>query len=98
MLSISDQYRMALTTSTRTKAEAAYQAASRPASDHGRPRSNCRWSAFGAKYIAQAAHRMDQLLFEGIVDLGAQAADVDIDDVGIAVEIHVPDLLGDQGS
>ena len=31
-----------------------------------------------------------------VIDLGAEAADVDIDHVGVAVEVHVPDLLGDE--
>ena len=41
---------------------------------------------------------MDQLVREGIVDLGAQALDRHVDDVGVAVEVHVPDLRGDQGA
>ena len=33
-----------------------------------------------------------------VVGLGAKSADVHIDDVGVAVRIHVPYLLGDQGA
>ena len=35
---------------------------------------------------------------EGIVQLAAQAAHRHVDDVGVAVEIHVPDLLGQRGA
>jgi len=48
------------------------------------------------KHISHAANGMDQFLFEWIVDLAAQPAYRHIDDVGIAVEIDVPDLLGNQ--
>src|SRR5262245_14475405 len=46
--------------------------------------------------IAAAPDRVDQLSFERVVNLASQAADCDFDDVGVAVEIHIPDLLGDQ--
>src|SRR5262249_18052807 len=46
--------------------------------------------------VAHAANGMDQLPLEGIIHLGAEAADVDIDDVGVAIEVHVPDVLGDE--
>src|SRR5262245_19739861 len=46
--------------------------------------------------IARSADRVDQLLVEGVIDLRSQAPDVHIDDVGAAVEVHVPHLLGDE--
>src|SRR3989442_6976329 len=48
------------------------------------------------EHVADAAQRVDQLVVERIVQLGAQTAHGDIDDVGVAVEIHVPHLIGDQ--
>src|SRR5262249_30943246 len=42
-----------------------------------------------AEDIAYSADRMNQLPLERIVHLGAQAPDVNIDDVRVAVEIHV---------
>ena len=39
---------------------------------------------------------VDQLRLEVVVDFGTQAADGDIDHIGIGVEIHVPYLRGDQ--
>ena len=41
---------------------------------------------------------MDQFLLERIVDLRAQPAYVHVDHIGAAIEIHVPDLLGDQST
>src|SRR5262245_3960832 len=48
--------------------------------------------------IADAAHGVAQRVTEWLVDLRAQAPDVDIDDVGPGVEVHVPHLLGDEGA
>src|SRR5579862_4440594 len=48
--------------------------------------------------ISHPADRVDQLAVKRIVDLGTEAADVDVHDVRPAVEIHVPDFLGDGGS
>lgn len=39
---------------------------------------------------------MDQLDGVGVVDLGAQAADRHIHHVGVAVEVHLPDVRGNQ--
>jgi hypothetical protein len=41
---------------------------------------------------------VDQLVLEGIVDLDAQAANGHFHHVGIAVEVHVPDLGNDLGA
>ncbi len=48
--------------------------------------------------IAHAKDGMDQFGFEVIVDFGAQASNGDVDYIGVAVEVHVPDLGRDQGS
>ncbi len=50
----------------------------------------------GFEDIAGTAHRVNQLYGEGIVHLAAQPAHVYIHDVGIAVEVHIPDRFGDQ--
>ena len=39
---------------------------------------------------------MNQLGLERVVELGAQAPHRHIDDVGVAVEVHVPHMLADQ--
>src|SRR5687767_6511222 len=46
--------------------------------------------------IAHASNGLDQLLLVRIIDLRSQPPHVHVDDVGLAVEIHVPHLLGDQ--
>ena len=48
----------------------------------------CSWLRIEA--IADATHAVDQLELERVIDLRPQAAHGDIDDVGVAVEIHVP--------
>src|ERR1700722_137789 len=48
--------------------------------------------------ITDAAHRVDQLDIEGLIEFRAQALDGDIDYVGIAVEVHVPHFRCNQGS
>src|SRR5262249_22231155 len=96
---------------TSVKVEAVYQKVSREASDHarrlGRDDAECVAAAPGAgpcesssgplfEDITDTAYGVDQRMPEGLVDLRAQPADVHIDDVGPAVEVHVPDLLRDQ--
>ena len=49
-------------------------------------------------HVADAAHGVDQLLLIAVVDFAAQVADVDVDDVGQAVVIHIPDVLHDHGA
>ena len=44
------------------------------------------------EHVAHAAYGMDELGLEAVVDLRPQAADSDVDDIGVAVEIHVPHL------
>src|SRR5262249_37263570 len=82
----------AATARTRAKADPAYQAVSRAARDHGR-RSGPLFED-----IADPPGGVDQLPPERAVHLGAEPADVDVDHVGVAVEVHVPYLLGDQGA
>ena len=48
--------------------------------------------------IAKPTDGMDQFLGKGIIHLGAQASDMDINDVGISFAAHVPDLFGKVGS
>ena len=43
--------------------------------------------------VPGAAHRMDEGRVEVLVDLASQTADVHIDDVGLRVEVIVPDVL-----
>src|SRR4051812_46357232 len=43
--------------------------------------------------ISDAANGMDQRIGLGIVDLAADAADIDVDDVGGGIEMQVPDVL-----
>src|SRR5712692_8663173 len=45
--------------------------------------------------VARAPQCMDELALKGVVDLGTQAAHGNVDDVGIALEVDVPDLGGD---
>src|SRR5680860_1253906 len=44
------------------------------------------------RMVALAAHGLDERGGEGLVDLAAQVADVDLDDVGIPVEVRGPDV------
>src|SRR5262245_49444081 len=105
------KYRIPVAPRTRVKVEAVYQKVRRVASDHacGRrgdedgdeaspPGAASPASGSGPLFedITHAAHGVDQGMPEGLVDLRAEAADVDVDDVGPAVEVHVPDLFGDQ--
>ena len=48
--------------------------------------------------VSQPAHGVDELALERLVHLGSQTPDVNIDDVAIPLEGHVPDLLCDQRS
>ena len=48
------------------------------------------------KHISHAAHGLNQFRLKVIIDFGAQTLNGDIDGVGIAVKIHIPDLRGNQ--
>ncbi len=50
----------------------------------------------GAEDIADAAECVDEFEVEVAVDLGSQAADHDIDDIGLGVEAIVPDVFEDE--
>jgi hypothetical protein len=41
---------------------------------------------------------MDEFLFKGIVHLGPKPADMHIHHVRVALEAHIPHLLGEPGS
>src|SRR6266480_2882676 len=47
----------------------------------------------GAQTVAGAANRMQQWLIETLVDLLAQSADVNIDDIGLGIEVIVPHVF-----
>src|SRR5258708_27559261 len=49
----------------------------------------------GTEDIAHAADGVQQLLLERAVDLLAQPADQDVDDVGLRVEVVLPDVRQD---
>src|SRR6185312_7797118 len=76
-----------------TNDEPTYHAVSRSASDQVRPEriSSCTV----VEDIADPAHGVNQLGLVWIVKLCAQSPYMDINDVRVAFEIHVPDLLGD---
>src|SRR5690348_2672735 len=46
--------------------------------------------------IPYPAYRVNQLAVVRVIQLGAEPAHVHVHHVGIAVEVHVPDLLGDE--
>src|SRR6185295_17318289 len=99
MLSICTRYSKATTIDSRMTAESAYSQAMCAAIDET-PRMLRQPAAAAGELprlenIAPAARAVDQFRVEGIVDLAAQAPDRNIDHVGIAVEVHVPDLFGD---
>src|SRR5579883_3064688 len=48
--------------------------------------------------IARTSNGVDQLKRKGIVHFAAKPSHVDVNDVSVAVKIHVPDRLGDQGT
>ena len=48
--------------------------------------------------ITDATNGMDKLASEWIVDLGSKPTHMDFDHIGIAIEVDVPDLLGNQSS
>ena len=48
------------------------------------------------QHITHATNRVQQFFVERPVELGPQTLDRDFDDVGVAVEIDVPDHLGNR--
>src|SRR5262245_34511254 len=51
--------------------------------------------SFRAEAVARTAHGADELTVEGLVDLPAEVADVDLDHVRIAGEVHAPHVVED---
>src|SRR5919106_1418189 len=72
-----------MTAAALTTMSPAYQAARR------RP------NALRAEDISNTAHGVQQLLFEGPIDLVPQAADQDVDDIRLWIEVVLPDVRQD---
>ena len=49
-------------------------------------------------YITHSPNRMDKFGEEWIIYLGAEAPDMHIDEIGVALEVDLPDLIGDVGA
>src|SRR5579863_6228813 len=47
------------------------------------------------QHVSDAAHRVDHFIRPLLVDLAAQVADIDVDNVGETVVVHVPHMLDD---
>ena len=52
----------------------------------------------GGEHVARAAHRVEERPLEPFLELAAQPADMDVDDVGARIEMIVPDLLEKHGA
>lgn len=68
-----------------------YQVVRRAARDHER-------LLFFFEDISHSSYGSDQLMLERVIYFGAKAAHVYIDHVGMAIEIHIPDLRGNDCS
>src|SRR5262245_48928969 len=95
----SAQYKNAVAPRINANADIEYQNVKRPASDQafgpalGRSAGK---SGVISEYITHAPDGMDQFLFERFVHLCPEPANMNIYDIGAAVESHVPDLAGDE--
>src|SRR5262245_6934005 len=49
-------------------------------------------------HVSRSAHRMQQRLGEALVDLAPQSRNVHIDNVGLRIEVIVPDVLEQHGA
>src|SRR5215471_16954747 len=87
-----------MATNKRMKTAPVYDAIRRFARDQELLEASTDSRAAFLHHITQASNRVDQLFFEGIVDLASQPSDVYLDEVRVAVEVHVPDLLGNHRS
>ena len=47
------------------------------------------------QHIPDAAHRLYHFFRETVIDLAPQVADINVDDVGQSVIVHIPDVLHD---
>jgi hypothetical protein len=52
-------------------------------------------SAIGGEAVSRSPYGFNGAATEGVIDLLAQVADVDLDNVGIAAEVGVSYVLGD---
>ena len=52
----------------------------------------------GSYHIACVAHRAQQWALELRIDLLPQLADVDIDDIGLRIEVIIPDIFQQHGA
>src|SRR5258708_1313573 len=52
----------------------------------------------GLDHVSDAAYGLDQLGLIAVVDLAPQMPDVDIDDIGETVVVHIPHVLDDHGA
>src|SRR5438046_1802065 len=57
-----------------------------------------RLSAGSTEAISDAAHGVDQRIGLLVVQLGAHASDIDIDNVGRGIKVQVPDMLQQHGA
>ena len=62
------------------------------------PRSRPASAGAVTDHVSRAADGVDQRVLEALVDLGAQAADMHVDDIGLRVEMIVPDVLQQHGA
>src|SRR5580704_998626 len=80
---------------TRIRPASAYPAVNRKAKvSHSRDIGVRLLASF--QHIAGAANGLDKFVRERVVYLASESPDVDIHDIGVAVEVHVPDRFGDQ--
>src|SRR3982751_2748141 len=79
-----------------TATSAAYSSASR-ADDMRIAPAWARVSIAIAQHVARAAHRVQQGPVETPVDRRAQTADVDVDDIGLGIEVQIPDRFEQHG-
>src|SRR5262245_1196487 len=84
-------------TITSANAEPAYRVVRRPARDH-LPGRGVALASLAPVFedIPGTPHGVKEFFFEGVVNLRTKASHVDIDHVRLAVEIHIPNLLGYQ--
>ena len=52
----------------------------------------------GTDHVSGAAHRLQHGFGESLVDLGAQAGNMDVDDIGLGIEMIIPDILQKHGA
>src|SRR5205085_10402116 len=50
-------------------------------------------TALGREHVARSSHCVEERLFEALVELSSEPADVDVNDVRARIEMIIPDLL-----